>query len=65
MDLSAGHDDPETAHKIMEALKLAFTDGKRYVADPRSMGLSPEALLDPAYLASRRALIGDLSLIHI
>ena len=62
MDLSAGHDDPETAHKIMEALKLAFTDGKRYVADPRAMKPTVEQLLSRDYAAKRRALIGSTAL---
>lgn len=62
MDLSAGHDDPETAHKIMEALKLAFTDGKRYVADPRAMKPTVEQLLSKDYAAKRRALIGSTAL---
>ena len=53
--------DAEAIHVQLEAMKLAFADGLRYIADPRSMGLSPEALLDPAYLASRRALIGDMA----
>ena len=53
---------PETAHKIMEALKLAFTDGKRYVADPRAMKPTVEQLLSKDYAAKRRALIGSTAL---
>ena len=59
--LDMGVRDAEAIHVQLEAMKLAFADGLRYIADPRSMGLSPEALLDPAYLASRRALIGDMA----
>jgi gamma-glutamyltranspeptidase/glutathione hydrolase len=40
-------------HLQIEAMKLAFADAHRYVADPRSMDVEPAALLDPAYLAAR------------
>ena len=51
-------EDPETMHKQIEALKLAFTDTKEYVADPRFMKVTPEQLLSERYAAERRALIG-------
>jgi gamma-glutamyltranspeptidase / glutathione hydrolase len=38
-------------------MKLAFADGYRYVADPASMEVSVEQMLDDAYLASRARLI--------
>jgi gamma-glutamyltranspeptidase / glutathione hydrolase len=44
-------------HLQIEAMKLAFADIHRHVSDPASMELPPEALLDPAYLAQRAALI--------
>ncbi|MEI7782757.1 MAG: gamma-glutamyltransferase family protein [Betaproteobacteria bacterium] len=44
-------------HLQIEAMKLAFADVYRYVADPRSMDISPEQMLDDAYLASRAKLI--------
>ena len=44
-------------HLQIEAMKLAFADAYRYVSDPRTMEVSPAALLDPAYLASRARLI--------
>ncbi len=46
-------DGPESQHLQIEAMKLAFADVYRYVADPRSMELTPEQMLDPAYLAAR------------
>jgi gamma-glutamyltranspeptidase/glutathione hydrolase len=49
----AGPDDVETIHASIEAMKLAFADVFRYVGDPDAMTVSPEWLLDPAYLASR------------
>jgi gamma-glutamyltranspeptidase/glutathione hydrolase len=40
-------------------MKLAFADVHRYVADPAHAGIPLAGLLDPAYLAARRALIGS------
>jgi gamma-glutamyltranspeptidase/glutathione hydrolase len=40
-------------HLQIEAMKLAFADAHRYVADPRSMDIDASVLLDPAYLAAR------------
>lgn len=57
-DLGAmGHNTPEYLHTLIEAKKLAHADLARYVADPEHMEVTPEALLDPDYLASRAALI--------
>ncbi|KQO66410.1 gamma-glutamyltransferase [Methylobacterium sp. Leaf94] len=50
-------DGPAAQHLQIEAMKLAFADTYRYVADARSMQVSPEAMLDPAYLADRAKLI--------
>jgi gamma-glutamyltranspeptidase/glutathione hydrolase len=51
--------DPEARpHAQIEATKLAFADAHAYVADPEVSPL-PAGLLDPAYLAARRSLIGD------
>jgi gamma-glutamyltranspeptidase/glutathione hydrolase len=50
-------DSVASQHLQIEAMKLAFADAKRYVADAKHMELPPEALLDPAYLASRARLI--------
>jgi gamma-glutamyltranspeptidase/glutathione hydrolase len=44
-------------HLQIEAMKLAFADVYRFVAEPRSMQITPQQLLDPAYLAARAALI--------
>ncbi|MCV2363250.1 gamma-glutamyltransferase family protein [Paucibacter sp. DJ1R-11] len=44
-------------HLQIEAMKLAFADVYRYVADPRSMELTTAELLDEQYLARRAALI--------
>lgn len=50
-------DGVQSQHLQIEAMKLAFADVYRYVADPRSMELSPAEMLDPAYLQSRAKLI--------
>lgn len=62
MDLSGGHDDPQVIHKQMEALKLAFSDGKRYIADPRYMKTAVKELLSKEYAAERRKLIGKTAI---
>jgi gamma-glutamyltranspeptidase/glutathione hydrolase len=45
------------AHLEMEAMKLAFADAHRYIADPAWMDVKVESLLDPAYLESRARLV--------
>jgi gamma-glutamyltranspeptidase/glutathione hydrolase len=50
-------DSAESLHLQMEAMKLAFADAYRYVADPRSMTASAESLLDRDYLRRRAVLI--------
>lgn len=50
-------DGVASQHLQIEAMKLAFADVYRYVADPRSMDVTPEQMLDPAYLTSRARLI--------
>ncbi|MCP5272680.1 MAG: gamma-glutamyltransferase family protein [Burkholderiaceae bacterium] len=51
---------PEAVHRLVEALRLAFADRNRYVADTDFVplpGQGAATLLDPAYLRSRAALI--------
>ncbi|MGE5118435.1 MAG: gamma-glutamyltransferase family protein [Betaproteobacteria bacterium] len=50
-------DGPEAQHLLIEAVKLAFADVYRYVAEPAAMPCTPAQMLDPAYLASRAQLI--------
>jgi gamma-glutamyltranspeptidase / glutathione hydrolase len=53
-------DGVDSQHLQIEAMKLAFADIYRYVADPRSMEVTPAEMLDDAYLAERAKLI-DMS----
>lgn len=55
-------DDPLGVHRQIEATKLAFIDGLRYIADPRYMEVSPEEMLSPEYAAARRKLIGQTAI---
>jgi gamma-glutamyltranspeptidase / glutathione hydrolase len=50
-------DGVDSQHVQIEAMKLAFADVYRFVADPASMAVSAQQMLDPTYLASRAALI--------
>jgi gamma-glutamyltranspeptidase/glutathione hydrolase len=50
-------DSVASQHLQIEAMKLAFADAHRHVADPRSMDVAAEALLDEGYLAGRARLI--------
>ena len=47
----------ETAHLILEAMRLAYADRDRYVADTDYIQVPVPGLLDPAYLAERAKLI--------
>lgn len=50
-------DSPEAQHLMIEAMKLAFADVYRFVAEPAAMPVSAAQLLDPGYLAERARLI--------
>ncbi len=50
-------DGADVQHLQIEAMKLAFADTHRYVSDAGSMQITPEQMLDDAYLASRAKLI--------
>ena len=50
-------DGADSQHLQIEAMKLAFADVYAHVADSRSMRLTPEQMLDDAYLAGRARLI--------
>ena len=46
-------DGAASQHLQIEAMKAAFADVYRHVADPRAMRLTPAQMLDDAYLAAR------------
>jgi gamma-glutamyltranspeptidase/glutathione hydrolase len=50
-------DSVQFQHVQIEAMKLAFADTYRYVAEPSSMTVTPLQMLDADYLASRAKLI--------
>ncbi|MDB5730522.1 MAG: Gamma-glutamyltransferase [Variovorax sp.] len=50
-------DSVASQHLQIEAMKLAFADVYRYVAEPSSMAMTPAQMLDDAYLATRARLI--------
>jgi gamma-glutamyltranspeptidase/glutathione hydrolase len=50
-------DSPESLHLQIEAMKLALADTHAHIGDPQHMQHRAEALLSPAYLAARAALV--------
>ena len=48
---------PEAVHLVAEAMRLAYADRDRYVADPDFVAVPANGMLDPAYLAARAAMI--------
>jgi gamma-glutamyltranspeptidase/glutathione hydrolase len=58
-DFPRGKDHPDTIHKQVESLKLAFADAHAYIADPRVVPVDVAGLLSKAYARGRSALIGE------
>lgn len=52
-------EDVDTYHKQIEALKLSFADGQKYITDSQQMKQSIEGLLSDQYATERRGLIQD------
>ena len=48
-------ENPETVHKQLEAMKIGYTDGKMYIADPRYMKAAVEYFLSEEYGKKRAA----------
>ena len=46
-------------HLVTECAKLAFADREAYYGDPKFTDVPLDGLLDPAYGAARRALVGE------
>lgn len=53
---------PETYHRMIESLKLAYLDTQAYVTDPKYMKVTNEQLLSQAYADKRRKLITDTAI---
>lgn len=51
----------QTYHQQIEAMKLAFSDGKHYVTDPSAMSVPVQELLSTAYATERRQLMTDFA----
>jgi len=54
---SRGPADPQAWSLFVQASRLMYADRDRYFADPAFVSVPVEGLLDPAYVASRAALI--------
>jgi len=54
-----GPNDPQAWFLFAEATRLMYADRDQYIADPAFVAVPVDALLDPTYVASRAALIGD------
>ena len=52
-------DDVESIHRQIEAMKLAFVDGKKYIADSRFMKTRVSDWLSDSYAERRRREIGE------
>lgn len=53
----------ETYHKQIEAMKLAFADGQKYITESSKMSVKVDDLLADEYAAARRSLIGSTAYI--
>lgn len=56
-------ENPDTYHKQIEAIKLAFSDGLQYIADYRTMETKIEAMLSKEYAKSRADLVNDKAIL--
>lgn len=61
-----GKDSPVAWHLFAESSRLAYADRDAYLADPDHVSVPIAGLTDPAYIASRSALISaDSSIPHV
>ncbi|WP_096439687.1 gamma-glutamyltransferase family protein [Alteribacter populi] len=61
-DQFSGRDDEDTLHRQIEAMKLAFVDGEKYITEEEHMSVQTSDLLSAQYGSERRELIGDHAL---
>jgi gamma-glutamyltranspeptidase/glutathione hydrolase len=57
------HESAESYHLQIEAMKLAFVEAQRYVADPERVCVPTRELLSKEFAARRHALIGEQALL--
>ena len=58
------HNGVDYVHVVTEAMKLAFADRERYIADPRFVDVPIDRLLSPDYAMQRRAQIRDVATVQ-
>ena len=62
LELDEEKETVDNIHKMIECMKLAFADSKKYVTDPKKMTVSVEAMLNQEYAKKRSELIGEKAL---
>ena len=55
---SRGPNDPQAWYLFAEASRIMYTDRDRYIGDPAFVNVPVRGMIDPAYVAARRRLIG-------
>lgn len=60
---AASQESAESYHRQIEAMKLAFADGARYITDAAHMSVDPHLLLTEEYGELRRGLIGGEAMV--
>ncbi|OEF99935.1 gamma-glutamyltransferase [Vulcanibacillus modesticaldus] len=55
-------DSVDTYHKQIEAMKLAFVDGQKYITDKAKMSVKVNDMLSDLYAKERRSLITDTAI---
>ena len=58
----ANWQDADSLHQQIEAMKLAYTDGKAFVTEPAQMPVAIETLLSKSYGKARYAEVTDTAL---
>lgn len=56
-------EDQNSIHQKIEAMKLAFSDGNKYIADKNYMNVKVEDLLSDSYRKQRKKLISDKAIV--
>ena len=59
LELDEEKETVDNIHKMIECMKLAFADSKKYVTDPKKMTISVDAMLNQEYAKKRSELIGE------